>query len=137
MALRLLNGIGAPTTAPTLPTDGFSLQNSAPGPGQFYWLKRWDLASVFVTGAGAGAMTFQGIFYVYSVLAQAWSPLGIATLVADRGKLNDGVTITGNPGLAHTQPVGALSPYERIALQATILTGGTVTAYLIPRVQEV
>lgn len=137
MSIRLLNVQAAPTAAPTLATDGFSLQNNAPGAGSFYWLKRWDLASIFLVGAGAGAMTFQGVIWVYSVLGLAWAQAGIAATMAARGMLNDGVTITGAAGLAHTQPVGALSPYERIYLQATILTGGTVSAYLIPRVQDV
>lgn len=135
MSIRLLNLQAAATAVPTLPTDGFSLQNNAPGAGQFYWLKRWDLASIFVAGVG-GAMTFQGVIHVWSVLANAWAPAGIAAAMADRGKLNDGVTITGAAGLSHTQPIGAISPYERIYLQATILTGGTVTAYLIPRFSE-
>lgn len=134
MSIRLLTAQAAPSAAPTLPTDGFSLQNNAPGAGSFYWLKRWDLASIFVVGTGAGAMTFQGVIWVYSVLGLAWAPAGIAATMAARGMLNDGNTISGNPGLTHAQPISGISSYERIYLQATTLTGGTVTAFLIPRV---
>jgi hypothetical protein len=134
MSLRLLNGAIVATSAPTLATDGFSLQRDTPGAGSFYWLKPWNYGVIQVVGAGTGALTFQGIVYLYSVLAAAWMPAGIGP-VADRGKLNDGVTITGTTTLAHTQPIGALSAYERIYLQASTLagTGMAVNAYLVPQ----
>ena len=133
MSLRLLNGAIATSSAPALATDGFSLQGDTPGSGQFYWLKRLNYAALIAKGAGTGALTFQGIIWVYSKIADVWAPLGIGA-VADRGKLNDGTTITGTTTFAHAQRVTGLSAFERIALQVTTLTGTdlAVSAYLVP-----
>lgn len=136
MALRLLNAVTATTSAPSASTDGFSLQgNQASTPTfQHYWQKPWATGAIHVKGAGTGALTFQGIIWLYSKIIDAWMPAGIASTIADRGKLNDATTITGTTTLVHTQPIYGLSAYERIALQATTLTGTgmTVSAYMTP-----
>lgn len=140
MALRLLNAVTATTSAPSAATDGQSLQDDQPGTStrQFYWMKRWNRGAIVIKGAGTGALTFQGIIWLYSKIADAWCPAGINSTIADRGKLNDGTTITGTTTLVHTQPIYGISAYERIALQATTLTGTgmTVSAHLIPQLQE-
>lgn len=116
---------------------GFPLQGDGTGTAGYY-LKPFDAGVIVVSGAGTGALTFQGIVFVYSALADCWIPDGISATIADRGKLNDGTTITGTTTLVHTQPIYALSAYSRIALQVTTLTGTnmTVSAYLIPRYQS-
>lgn len=135
MALLLLNGVQATTSAPTLATDGFALTGHAPGAGQYYWLKVWDAGAINVKGAGTGALTFQGIVYLYDTVLATWMPAGMAATIADRGKLNDANTITGTTTLAHTQPIMGLSAYSRIALQASTLTGTgmTVSVSLVQR----
>ena len=139
MSLRLLNGIAAPTTAPTLATDGFPLEGDQVGTPtrEFYWIKRWNRAAIAIAGAGTGALTFQGVLWVYQRLPNAWMPLGIGAMGV-RGMLNDGTTISGTSTVVHTQPVYGISPYDRIALQATTATGTglVLSAYLIPMVQE-
>lgn len=140
MALRLHNAITAATAAPTLATDGQPLQHNQAGTPdfRFYWQKRWNNASILVSGAGTGALTYQGIVWLYDVISLTWYPAGISATIADRGKLNDGTTITGTTTLVHTQPIYGLSAWERIYLQATTLTGTgmTVSAYLVPIVPE-
>ena len=140
MALRLLNAVSATTAAPTLATDGQSLQDDQAGTPtrQFFWMKRWNRAEFAIGGTGTGALTFQGIVWLWSKIAGVWMPAGIAVLSADRGKLNDGNTITGTTTLVHTQPIYGLSAYERISLQASILTGTGIvlSAYLLPQLQE-
>lgn len=135
MSLRLLNAITGTTSAPTLATDGFTLNGVVPGAGNFYWLKAWNDAAIMLDGAGTGALTFQGILWLYSVTNGKWMPAGISATIADRGKLNDGTTLTGTTTLLHTQPASALGAYDRVALQATTLTGTsmTVNAYLVPQ----
>lgn len=88
-----------------------------------------------VSGAGTGALTFQGIIWLYTVTVPVWMPAGISSTIADRGKLNDGTTITGTTTLVHTQPIHALGAYDRVYLQATTLTGTsmTVSAYMVPQ----
>lgn len=138
MSLLLANAATATNAVPTLATDGFSLQGNSPGAGPYYWLKAWDAGVITLKGAGTGALTVQGIIYLYDSLAAAWAPAGISATIADRGKLNDGTTITGTTTLAHTQPIYALSAYGRIYLQLSTLTGTsmTVSAYLTPRYQS-
>ena len=116
---------------------GFPLQGASAGTAG-YWEKPFDAGVITVAGAGTGALTFQGIVFVYDPLTDAWHPDGMAAVIADRGKLNDANTITGTTTLVHTQPIYALSAYARIALQITTLTGTgmTVSAYLIPRYQS-
>jgi len=116
---------------------GFPLQGNGVGTAGYY-LKPFDAGALVISGAGTGALTFQGIVWVYSALADAWLPNGISATIADRGKLNDGTTITGTTTLLHTQLIYGLSAYDRIALQITTLTGTgmTVNAYLIPRYQS-
>lgn len=116
---------------------GLPLQGTALN-GDGYWEKTWDVGVLVAKGAGTGALTFQGIVFLYDALSDAWYPAGISATIADRGKLNDGNTITGTTTLVHTQPIYALSAYTRIALQITTLTGTgmTVSAYLIPRYQS-
>lgn len=135
MSLRLLNGITATTSAPALASDGFQLNGMAPGAGNYYWLKAWNDGALMITGAGTGALTFQGIVWLYTVTAPVWMPAGISSTVGDRGKLNGGTTISGTTTLAHTQPIIALGAYDRIYLQATTLTGTgmTVSAYMVPQ----
>lgn len=138
MSLRLANGITATGAAPILATDGFALSGASPGAGPFYWLKTWNFGTIQLRGAGTGALTFQGIIWLYGNLVAAWMPAGIASTIAARGMLNDGTTITGTNELVHTQPIGALSSYARIALQATTLTGTgmALSAYLVPQVER-
>lgn len=135
MSLRLLNAITATTSAPTLATDGFQLNGVAPGAGNYYWLKAWNDGAIMLSGAGTGALTFQGVLWLYTVTAPVWMPAGISATIADRGKLNDATTITGTTTLVHTQPIFALGAYDRVYLQATTLTGTgmTVSAYLVPQ----
>lgn len=116
---------------------GFPLQGDGEGTAGYY-LKPFDAGVITVSGAGTGALTFQGIVWVYDVNTDAWIPDGISSTIANRGMLNDGTTITGTTTLVHTQPIYALSAYSRIALQITTLTGTnmTVSAYLIPRYQS-
>jgi hypothetical protein len=134
MSLRLLNAVTATTSAPSAATDGFALQHPTPGT-IYYWIKRWNDGMLLVSGAGTGALTFQGIVWLYSVVAGAWFPGGVSTTVADRGKLNLATTITGTTTLVHAETIHGLSAFERIALQATTLTGTsmTVSAYLVPQ----
>lgn len=133
--LRLLNAITATTSAPSAATDGVSLRYRQPGlSAKFKWGGK-DFGVLKIKGAGTGALTFQGIVFVYEPTSNTWAPYGMGTVIADRGKLNDGTTITGTTTLEHTQPIQGLSAYTRIALQATTLTGTdmTVSAYLIER----
>lgn len=136
MALRLVNAATATSSAPTLATDGFALNGNTPG-GTYYWLKVWDAGALMVNAAGTGALTFQGIVWLYSNVAACWMPAGISATIADRGKLNDGTTITGTTTLVHTQPIQGLSAYERIAFQITTSTAGagnlTSSVYLVQR----
>lgn len=141
MALRLVNAATATSSAPTLATDGFALNGHTPGTGQYYWLKVWDAGEIMVNASGTGALTFQGIIWLYSNVAGCWMPAGISSTVADRGKLNDGTTITGTTTLTHTQPIQALSAFERIAFQITTSTAGagnlTSSVYLVQRYMAV
>lgn len=135
MSVRLLDAVIATTSAPTLANQGASLRGDQPGYVPGYWLGAWDAGVIHVKGAGTGALTFQGIVWLYSVLTGVWEPAGMDATIADRGKLNDGNTITGTTTLAHTQPISGLSAYNRIALQATTLTGTdmVVSAFMSPR----
>ena len=134
MSLLLLNDVTATTAAPAQASDGVALNGYQPG-GLGFWMKRWDAGMIHVEGAGTGALTFQGIVFLWDVNTGVWQPAGINATPADRGKLNGGTTITGTTNLAHAQPINHLSAFERIALQATVLTGTGMTAraYLSPR----
>jgi hypothetical protein len=138
--LRLLNAVTATTSAPSAATDGQPLQGDQISTTTIghYWQKRWNNGQIALKGTGTGALTFQGIIWLYFKTPNIWAPAGISATIADRGKLNDGTTITGTTTLVHTQPIYGLSSAERIALQATTLTGTdmTVTAWLIPIVPE-
>ena len=134
------NGTFAVTDITGGSLGGINLQSSqlaTPG-GGFYWQKRWNNGAICISGAGTGALTFQGIIWLFSPSVNTWMPAGISATIADRGKLNDGTTITGTTTLVHTQPIYGLSGYDRIALQATTLTGTgmTVSAFLVPIVPE-
>lgn len=116
---------------------GFPLNGEQPGYAPGYWEKAWDAGMIEVTGAGTGALTFQGIIWLYDVKADAWSQAGVSSTPGNRGMLNDGTTITGTSTLAHMQPVSGLSGASRIYLQSTTQTAGagnqTVSAYLTQR----
>lgn len=112
---------------------GLSLEGHAAGTAG-YWLKPWDWGEIAVKGTGTGASVFQGIIWLYDILADVWAPAGMSATVADRGKLNDGTSITGTNGVVHTQPIGALSAYARIFFQATTFTNLTsAVVTLTPR----
>jgi hypothetical protein len=135
MLLRLLNAVTATDSAPSAATDGHSLRHNQPGLARKFNWRGLDHGAIKVKGAGTGALTFQGIVYVYDPESATWSQLGMSPTIADRGKLNDGTTITGTTTLNHTQPIQGLSAYTRIALQVSTLTGTsmTVSAWLISR----
>ena len=135
MRLELLAGITATTSAPTTVADGHSLNGDQPGLALGFGWRKADFGVIVVHGAGIGALTFQGIVFLYSPDTASWSPAGISATVADRGKLNDGNTLTGTTTIDHTEQISGLSAYTRIALQATTLTGTSMTmnAYLEPR----
>jgi hypothetical protein len=112
---------------------GFPLQGHVDGT-PYRWLGH-DYGAIVVKGAGTGALTFQGLVWLYSFASRTWSQAGISATIADRGKLNDGTTITGTTTLNHTQPFHGLSAFDRIYLQITTITGTsmTVSAYLVSR----
>ena len=140
LAESVANGSFAVTQGTNGAYAGHALYGDQPGTSgnKWGWQKRWNQAAISVKGAGTGALTFQGVVYLYSTVVGQWLPAGISSTIANRGMLNDGTTITGTTTLVHSQPLFGLSAFERIALQATILTGTsmTVSAYLTPIVPE-
>jgi len=134
--LILADAITGTVAAPTLITDGASLHYRQPGRGlKFVWYGQ-DKGFIRVKGAGTGALTFQGIVYLYDPESAAWTQAGISSTIANRGMLNDGTTITGTTTLNHYQPIYGLSGFTRIALAVPTTftgTGLTVSAWLLSR----
>ena len=119
--VTLLDGVAATTSAPTLATDGVDLRRGNGTPGQ--GLRELDYAMLCADVEATGALTFQGVVWVYSNDTAKWYPLGTSTTVANRGKLNRETTLTGTDSMTHSELIQGLSAFDRVALQVTTLTG--------------
>lgn len=120
---------------------GISLHGQQPGVANTLWLKGWDAGVIEGRSvAGSGDMTFQGRLWLMNPITRTWSVPGIGTVaapVADRGKLNDGVTQAedGTDVIMFNEPIYGLTAFSRIYLQVTTIagTGTAITAWLVPR----
>lgn len=136
MPIRLLNSVTATSLPPSAATDGVPLNGARPSGGGYYNQVKDAAVLSLRSTAGSGTMEVMCRLWGWHP-ATLWTPMGIGDPVADRGLINDGVTVAedGADTLVHSQPVSGLSACTRVYLQVTAIggTGTAITAWLTER----